>query len=96
MAEFGELEKADAVRMTWNVWPNSRVEATKCVIPFAAIYTPNKVLEQMPVSSAPFLQKYVIALEHIIPKILGLCILQFLPQVPDARRSFTTFKLTKR
>ena len=52
MAEFGELEKVDAVRMTWNVWPNSRVEATKCVIPFAAIYTPNKVLEQMPVSSA--------------------------------------------
>ena len=51
MADFQELEKVDAVRLTWNIWPNSRVEATKCVIPFAALYTPNKELENMPVSA---------------------------------------------
>jgi protein transport protein SEC23 len=49
--EFQEIEKSDAVRLTWNIWPHSRVEATKCVIPFAALYTPNRVLENMPVRS---------------------------------------------
>ncbi|KAG1675309.1 hypothetical protein FOA52_015983 [Chlamydomonas sp. UWO 241] len=47
--DFSALEEADGVRMTWNVWPTSKVEATKCVIPFTAIYTPNKRLPNMPV-----------------------------------------------
>ncbi|XP_027334026.1 protein transport protein SEC23-like isoform X2 [Abrus precatorius] len=29
-------EGVDGVRMTWNVWPRSKVEASKCVIPLAA------------------------------------------------------------
>ncbi|KAL2343489.1 hypothetical protein Fmac_004774 [Flemingia macrophylla] len=29
-------EGCDGVRMTWNVWPRSKVEASKCVIPLAA------------------------------------------------------------
>jgi hypothetical protein len=37
------------VRLTWNIWPNSKLEATKCVIPFAALYTPNRRLPNMPV-----------------------------------------------
>ncbi len=49
MADFQQLEDADGVRMTWNIWPNSKLEATKCVIPFAAFYTPNKRLPHMPV-----------------------------------------------
>ena len=44
MADFYELENLDGVRMTWNVWPNSKQESQKCVIPFAAIYSPNKPL----------------------------------------------------
>lgn len=51
MADLAALENADAVRLTWNIWPHNRVEATKCVIPFAALYTPNKALENMLVSS---------------------------------------------
>ncbi len=38
-----------AVRMTWNVWPQSRLEAAKCVIPFCALYTPAKQTSQLQV-----------------------------------------------
>jgi hypothetical protein len=48
--DFAALEDIDGVRLTWNIWPNSKLEATKCVIPFASIYTPNKRLPTMPVS----------------------------------------------
>lgn len=49
MADFSELEERDGLRLSWNVWPNSRIEATKCVIPFAALYTPNKQLRGLQV-----------------------------------------------
>lgn len=71
MASFHDLEREDAVRLTWNVWPNSRVEATKCVVPFAALYTPNKILEAMPVRRTrldPLLQ----FLARTCPGLLGL------------------------
>jgi hypothetical protein len=31
------------------VWPNSKIEATKCVVPFGAVVTPRKPLPDMPV-----------------------------------------------
>ncbi|GBG72991.1 hypothetical protein CBR_g12710 [Chara braunii] len=46
---FYGLEAKDGVRLSWNVWPNSRVEATKCVIPFGALYTLVKPLPEMTV-----------------------------------------------
>lgn len=49
MTDFAQLEEIDGVRMTWNIWPNSKLEATKCVIPFATLYTPNRKLPNMPV-----------------------------------------------
>lgn len=51
MAEFVELEEVDGVRMSWNVWPYSRLEAAKCVIPFGALYTPAKQTSQLQVSA---------------------------------------------
>ncbi|KAI3822994.1 hypothetical protein L1987_10597 [Smallanthus sonchifolius] len=33
-------EGIDGVRMTWNAWPCTKVEASKCVIPFAASISP--------------------------------------------------------
>ncbi|KAM1036777.1 hypothetical protein EV1_031375 [Malus domestica] len=33
-------EGIDGVRMTWNVWPRTKVEASKCVIPLAACISP--------------------------------------------------------
>lgn len=40
--EFAELEEVDGVRMVWNVWPKSRLEAAKCVVPFGVVVTPAK------------------------------------------------------
>lgn len=48
---FTELEETDGIRLSWNVWPNSRIEATKAVIPFGAVYTPLKPLPNMVVSA---------------------------------------------
>ena len=36
-------EDRDGVRLSWNVWPSSRLEATRMVVPLAALYTPLKV-----------------------------------------------------
>ncbi|KAL5542793.1 hypothetical protein UlMin_010503 [Ulmus minor] len=42
MSEMANLdpEGIDGVRMTWNVWPRTKVEASKCVIPLAACIAP--------------------------------------------------------
>lgn len=53
MGDFSELEELDGVRMPWNIWPSSRVEALKCVVPFAALYTPNKPLQHLQVKQWP-------------------------------------------
>eukprot|EP00894_Picocystis_sp_ML_P003835 jgi/Pico_ML_1/54352/g4713.t1 len=46
--DFAALEDADGVRFAWNVWPDSKVEATKCVVPLAALWSPGKDLPNMP------------------------------------------------
>ncbi|CAG7899021.1 hypothetical protein IGI04_031850 [Brassica rapa subsp. trilocularis] len=42
MAEMANMdpEGMDGVRMTWNVWPRTKVEASKCVVPLAASISP--------------------------------------------------------
>ncbi|KAJ0092554.1 hypothetical protein Patl1_26110 [Pistacia atlantica] len=42
MSEMANIdpEGIDGVRMTWNVWPRTKVEASKCVIPLAASFSP--------------------------------------------------------
>lgn len=40
MAEFAEVEAATGVRMPWNAWPSTKIEAAKCAVPFAVIVTP--------------------------------------------------------
>ena len=35
-------EDRDGVRFTWNVWPSSRLEATRLVVPLACLYQPLK------------------------------------------------------
>lgn len=49
MAEFVDLENQDGVRMTWNVFPGTKLEATSCVIPVASIYTPLKPIPNLSV-----------------------------------------------
>lgn len=53
MAEFVELEEQDGVRMAWNVWPNSKLEATKCVVPLSIFYTPLKRVRNLQVCYPP-------------------------------------------
>lgn len=36
------------VRLSWNVWPSSRLEATRTVVPISALYTPLKQREDLP------------------------------------------------
>ncbi|EXB73685.1 Protein transport protein SEC23 [Morus notabilis] len=35
-----DIDGIDGVRMTWNAWPRTKVEASKCVIPLAAVISP--------------------------------------------------------
>ena len=46
MATYEEFiqqnEDRDGIRFTWNVWPSSRVEATKLVVPLGCLYQPLK------------------------------------------------------
>ncbi|CAE7212647.1 unnamed protein product [Rhizoctonia solani] len=45
---FEDVEERDGVRLSWNVWPSSRIEATRTVVPIAALYTPLKHREDLP------------------------------------------------
>ncbi|XP_051941235.1 protein transport protein Sec23A [Hippocampus zosterae] len=52
MATFPEYiaqnEERDGVRFSWNVWPSSRLEATRMVVPVAALFTPLKEQPDLP------------------------------------------------
>uniref|UniRef100_A0A3B3ZK59 Protein transport protein SEC23 n=1 Tax=Periophthalmus magnuspinnatus TaxID=409849 RepID=A0A3B3ZK59_9GOBI len=52
MASFAEYiaqnEERDGVRFSWNVWPSSRLEATRMVVPIAALFTPLKERPDLP------------------------------------------------
>ncbi|MEQ2173101.1 Protein transport protein Sec23A, partial [Goodea atripinnis] len=52
MATFPEYiaqnEERDGVRFSWNVWPSSRLEATRMVVPVAALFTPLRERSDLP------------------------------------------------
>nr|POE52978.1 protein transport protein sec23a [Quercus suber] len=41
-------EGIEGVRMSWNVWPRTKVEASKCVIPLAASISPTRPHPDIP------------------------------------------------
>lgn len=41
-------EDRDGVRLTWNVWPSSRIDATRLVVPLACLYQPLKERPDLP------------------------------------------------
>uniref|UniRef100_A0A8C2NUN2 Protein transport protein SEC23 n=1 Tax=Capra hircus TaxID=9925 RepID=A0A8C2NUN2_CAPHI len=41
-------EERDGVRFSWNVWPSSRLEATRMVVPLACLLTPLKERPDLP------------------------------------------------
>ncbi|XP_028031330.1 protein transport protein Sec23A isoform X3 [Bombyx mandarina] len=52
MATYEEFiqqnEDRDGIRFTWNVWPSSRIEATRLVVPLACLYQPLKERPDLP------------------------------------------------
>ena len=52
MATYQEFiqqnEDRDGIRFSWNVWPSSRLEATRIVVPLSALYTPLKERTDLP------------------------------------------------
>jgi protein transport protein SEC23 len=36
------------LRLSWNSWPSTRIEATRTVVPIAALYTPLKKRADLP------------------------------------------------
>jgi len=49
MGDVHEIEASDGVRFSWNVWPATRLEATRMVVPLGCLYTPLKLIEGLPV-----------------------------------------------
>jgi len=52
MATFSEYiaqnEERDGIRFSWNVWPSSRLEATRMVVPVASLFTPLRERTDLP------------------------------------------------
>ncbi|VVD00990.1 protein transport protein Sec23A isoform X1 [Leptidea sinapis] len=52
MATYEEFiqqnEDRDGIRFTWNVWPSSRIEATRLVVPLVCLYQPLKERPDLP------------------------------------------------
>jgi len=40
--DFEAEEERDGIRWSWGVWPSSRLEATRLVVPIGCLYTPLK------------------------------------------------------
>ncbi|ORX93438.1 copii coat protein [Basidiobolus meristosporus CBS 931.73] len=45
---FEEIEYQDGVRFSWNVFPSTRIEASRAVVPISCVYTPLKEREDIP------------------------------------------------
>lgn len=41
-------EDRDGIRFTWNIWPSSRIEATRLVVPLGCLYQPIKERPDLP------------------------------------------------
>ena len=39
---YEEIEEQDGLRFSWNVWPGTRLEGTRIVVPVGCLYTPLK------------------------------------------------------
>ncbi|KAJ1947234.1 GTPase-activating protein S23, partial [Linderina pennispora] len=46
--DFEAIEDQDGIRCSWNVLPNTRIEATRCVVPVSTLYTILKDRPELP------------------------------------------------
>lgn len=49
MININENEEYNGVRMSWNIWPSTRLDMTKIVVPMGALYTPLKKTKDLSV-----------------------------------------------
>jgi protein transport protein SEC23 len=55
---FAQMEARDGVRFSWNVFPSSRIEATRMAVPVCCVYTPLRQLQNtQPVQYPPIFCK---------------------------------------
>lgn len=47
-------EDVDGVRFNWNIWPQTRVEAAKIVLPLGCLFTPLKESSTRPLPSIQY------------------------------------------
>jgi protein transport protein SEC23 len=40
--DFSEQEDLNGIRFSWNVWPQTRMDATRIVVPIGCLFTPLK------------------------------------------------------
>lgn len=52
-AAAADPDGPDAVRLTWNAWPRSKVEASRCVVPLAATVSPARVPDRSTAAPPP-------------------------------------------
>jgi len=45
---INQNEERDGIRLTWNIWPNTRAETTKLVVPLGCLFTPLKERFDLP------------------------------------------------
>lgn len=57
--DFHGLEDQDGVRFSFGVWPTSRLEATRCVVPLGCCYTPLKKVCWVVTDGTRFLVEYL-------------------------------------
>lgn len=52
MATYQEFiqqnEERDGVRFSWNIWPISKLEATRLIVPIGCLYNPLKERQDLP------------------------------------------------
>lgn len=46
--QWNQIEERDGLRLSWNTFPSSRMEASRLVVPIGALYTPLKELADQP------------------------------------------------
>jgi protein transport protein SEC23 len=45
---ISQNEERDGIRFTWNMWPSTRIEATKMVVPLSCMFSPLKERPDLP------------------------------------------------
>ncbi len=81
LQEFIEnTEDVDGIRFNWNVWPATRVEAAKVVLPLACLFSPLRESQTRPVPTVEY-EPVVCARQNCRSILNPYCQVTFVPKV---------------